>query len=293
MFWKGKTNALSQIQAWIQQKECTIDTISIPSLDIQNTIANDCTIQPADLECVDQITSLLNHWFEPRTSRTKMQITAEWIKSTYVNHHAIWIVARDRRGTVRGCVSSFMSVPPYPIPLTTCGSSSRVWGVVDWFCVHPLWRSKGIGSKLLEVLEYITHQVGRKAHVFIKEGLPLPLPHIPIYATVWKYRRAGTDQRVEMSKQSGLYVHPFFAVADRSELPLIRVEGLRKAPPIHSIKEWEDALDNDLPPCIVFVTGADYVDSTREWMIDSPVYLYAFRWTAGKSLGSVPNSEIL
>ena len=296
MFWSDKTNALTQIQSWISNNELTMDTkVKVPT--IQKSLNLCCSIQPASLQDANQIVKLLNEWFEPRHSRTRMAITAEWLRNTFTQDYAIWIVAKDPAGTIRGCVASFTCASPYPNARTTCTSqtSSRPFGIVDWFCVHPLWRGKKIASGLLNMLDYITHQVGRKGHVFIKEGLPLLGNQIPIYGTVWRWRRAGNKDQTAIREGCGLYVYPFQANDDKTGLPLVRIEGLRKTQKLKAsvITQWENALDKDLPPCIVFATAADSVDEKRGWVYDSPVFLYAFRFTVGKWLGAAPSSQIL
>uniref|UniRef100_A0A6C0KCT7 N-acetyltransferase domain-containing protein n=1 Tax=viral metagenome TaxID=1070528 RepID=A0A6C0KCT7_9ZZZZ len=296
MFWSDKSQILVQIQSWISNKELTLDSITTKPT-IQRSIGLPCSIQPASQEDVPSIVKLLNEWFEPRHSRTRMAITAEWLRNTFTQDYAIWIVAKDAGGTIRGCVASFTCPSPYPNTLTTCTSqiSSRPFGLVDWFCVHPLWRGKKIASGLLNMLDYITYQVGRKGHVFIKEGLPLLGNQIPIYGTVWRWRLAGNKGRTQIREGCGLYVYPFQADDEKTGLPLVRIEGLRKTQKLKAsvITQWEDALDKDLPPCIVFATAADSVDEKRGWVYDSPVFLYAFRFTVGKWLGSVPSSQIL
>ena len=296
MFWSDKSQILVQIQSWISNKELTFDSITTKPT-IQRSIGLPCSIQPASLEDVPSIVKLLNEWFEPRHSRTRMAITAEWLRNTFTQDYAIWIVAKDAGGTIRGCVASFTCPSPYPNTLTQCSSqtSSRPFGIVDWFCVHPLWRGKKIASGLLNMLDYITYQVGRKGHVFIKEGLPLLGNQIPIYGTVWRWRRAGNKERTQIREGCGLYVYPFQADDEKTGLPLVRIEGLRKSQKLKAsvITQWEDALDKDLPPCIVFATAADSVDEKRGWVYDSPVFLYAFRFTVGKWLDSAPSSQIL
>lgn len=74
----------------------------------------------------------------------------------------------------------------------------------------------------------------------------------------------------------------------------MRVEGIRhKNATSEQIKEWELALDTELPPCIVFVTGQDKTDKEKGWKQDTLVSVYAFRWIAGKWLGKPINKEIL
>jgi hypothetical protein len=156
--------------------------------------------------------------------------------------------------------------------------------------VHPLWRSKGIGSALLETLDLITYRLGRKAHVFLKEGYPLPLPHVPIYTTWLKCRKAGNPNIKQMSDDSGLIVYPYQEVERETGIPLIRVEGIQNK---MELQEWENALDIQLPECWVFVSGLYIIDYKRDWQTDSLISMYAFRWSPGKWLGSLPHSSII
>jgi hypothetical protein len=97
-----------------------------------------------------------------------------------------------------------------------------------------------------------------------------------------------------MRDDCGLIIHPYHTIDKDSKLNLIKIEGLRGNPlGKHHIDEWEDALDNELPSCIVFVTADDQIDMSRGWKIDSVVSMYAFRWLPGKWLFSLPNQQII
>lgn len=287
MFWKGKVSLYKQIEAFVKKSELSLITLQEPVLEI--VTPGKCNISVSKLKDVEGISKLLNEFFEDKSSKSKASLTPEWIRSTYIDNEAIWIVAIDSGGTIRGCVSSFRCESPYPNALAGCGKMYP-WGIVDWFCVHPLWRSKGVGSALLETLDLITYRLGRKAHIFLKEGSPLPFPHVPIYVTWLKCRKAGSSKVKQMGDDSGLSIHLYKEIERDSSLPLVRVEGITR--PI-DLQEWEDALDNYLPECWVFVSGSYLIDDKRGWQTDSLVSMYAFRWTPGKWLGSVPNSAIL
>lgn len=281
MFWKGKISAFTQIISFIKGNELAL-TESIPTLPFLNTI-HGCSIGVASLDDIDQIARLLNKCFEPNT-KTEMRVTGLWVRESFLESSAIWIVAKDRLGTVRGCVSSFRCKAPYPNSISGC-SIMHPWGLVDWYCVEPLWRSRGVGTDLLETLDYITYKVGRKAHIFLKEGIPLPLPHIPIYCSFLYCRKAGNTNITNMHEYTGLTVSLYNAVERSSGLPLIRVTGTQ----IESqVEEWENALDSELPPCWVFIDGSSKMDLKRGWKQDTLVSMYAFRWIPGKWLGSMP-----
>ena len=288
MFWKGKVSIVKQLMNFLKQSEVALLELEEPELS-SNLNPGGCKISVSKLKDVDGISRLLNEWFEDPTSKAKASITPEWVRASFLRNRAIWIVAKDSAGTIRGCVASFHIDSPYPNSLEGCGKM-HLWGLVDWYCVHPLWRSKGLGSALLETLDLITYRLGRKAHIFLKEGSPLPLPHVPIYSTWLKCRKAGNPEIKQMSDYTGLVVYPYSEVERESGIPLVRVEGLKDE---KDLKEWEDALDSQLPVSWVFVSGACVVDYERGWKTDSLISMYAFRWSPGKWLGSLPHTSIL
>jgi len=288
MFWKGKVSILTQMSAFVKQSDVAFVELEIPELPL-NLNPGGCKVTVSKFTDVEGISKLLNEWFEDSKSKAKASIKPEWIHASYKENEAIWIIAKDSRGTIRGCVASFRISAPYPNSLGGCGKM-HPWGLVDWFCVHPLWRSKGIGSALLETLDLITYRLGRKAHVFLKEGYPLPLPHVPIYTTWLKCRKAGNPSIKQVSDDSGLIVYPYQEVERETDIPLIRVEGIQNE---MELQEWENALDIQLPECWVFVSGLCIIDYKKGWQTDSLISMYAFRWSPGKWLGSLPHSSIM
>ena len=221
--------------------------------------------------CADavSIVKLLNECFETN-SRSTTAVTVEWFVQSILLDKAVWIISKDKLGTVRGCICSRPCETPYP------SSAKTLWGIVDWYCVHPLWRSKGVGSALLETLDTVTFRMGRKAHVFLKEGLPLPF-HIPVYTSFLYCRRAGNPRVQEVPKMNWIY--PYMTKEKETGLPLLRVDFLQTT---------DSEIDSLLPPCIVFSSRFQ-----EGWKKDTLVSMYAFRWIPGKWLGSAPHSSIL
>ena len=291
MFWRGKVGTFAILESFLKQREVSIET-SARGPELAPVRNKHCRVRVANINDAEGISKLLNEQFEQADAKAKTDVSPAWIKATFPYKQAIWIVAKDIAGIVRGCIASFRTNAPYPNSLGGCSNKLSSWGVVDWYCVHPLWRDKGIGREMLEALDLITYTIGRKAHVFLKEGTPLL--QMPIYTTFLRCRRAGSPAIHKMRDGTGLGIFPYEALDRSSGLPLVRVEGIRgkKATP-SEIKAWEDALDSDLPECWVFVSGADQVDSERGWVLDSMVSVYAFRWTPGKWLGSAVNAMIL
>jgi hypothetical protein len=287
MFWKGKVPLLRHLEGYLKQQPIILASdLPLPEVPMSSVIAK-CTISVASIDDCNGISRLLNDEFD--RGKVKTNTTPDWIRSTYLEHRAIWLIAKDTGGTVRACISSFEIESPYPNSLRTCGGMNP-WGLVDWFCVHPLWRGKGIASNLLETLDYITYTIGRKAHIFLKEGIPLPLPHIPVYATVLYCRKAGTSGLKQMREGTGLLIHEYHCVERATGIPMVRVEGLDTD---MDLQTWENALDTELPECWIFVSGSSVIDMSRGWKPDSLVSMYAFRWVSGKWLGKRPDPNLL
>lgn len=285
MFWKSRVSLMSQMYAFLKKKPVDI-LVHTPSPPRDVAIAG-CRIHIGSVEDSAGIVKLLNDWFE--TGSVKTTVSMEWVRYTYLENSALWIVAKDAGGTVRGCISSFKTPPPYPNSLIKCGEANP-WGLVDWFCVHPLWREKGLSSALLETLDFITHRLGRRAHIFLKEGVPLPFPNLPIYSTLLRCRKAGTHNVKQMREGTGLIVHEYNCVERATDLPMVRVEGLEDD---KDLDIWEDALDTELPVCRVFISGPYKIDPRRGWKTDSVVSMYAFGWTPGQWMFKKPSQEIL
>ncbi len=56
------------------------------------------------------------------------------------------------------------------------------------FCVHPKFRKKGVGSRLLQAVWADIRQLGEDAAIFLKEGSPLLAAGLPIASGRWVYR---------------------------------------------------------------------------------------------------------
>ena len=124
MFWKGKVPVFTQLKNFVKQSDVSLLDLEIPQIPSELNPGG-CRVSISELKDVEGIAKLLNEWFEDPSSKTKAQITPEWIRATYLDNHAIWVVAKDRKGTIRGCVSSFLIQSPYPNSLTGCGKSQH------------------------------------------------------------------------------------------------------------------------------------------------------------------------
>jgi len=60
--------------------------------------------------------------------------------------------------------------------------------VVDCFCIHPLWRNKGLGDYLLTHLHQYANKNNIPYALFLKEGSILSIIHLPFYTGTYVYR---------------------------------------------------------------------------------------------------------
>lgn len=59
---------------------------------------------------------------------------------------------------------------------------------VDCFCIHPLWRKKGVGDHLLTMLHVYANKNNIPYAMFLKEGY-LNIINMPLYSSVYVYRK--------------------------------------------------------------------------------------------------------
>jgi len=60
---------------------------------------------------------------------------------------------------------------------------------VDCFCIHPIWRKKGLGDVLLTMLHHYANKKGIPYAMFLKEGQSLQTIHRPLYSSSYVYRQ--------------------------------------------------------------------------------------------------------
>jgi hypothetical protein len=69
------------------------------------------------------------------------------------------------------------------------------------FCVHPNFRKKGVGSRLLQAAWADIKQLGEAAAIFLKEGSPLLAAGLPIASGRWVYRFCTSSSTVAAATQ--------------------------------------------------------------------------------------------
>lgn len=96
-------------------------------------------------------------------------------------------------------------------------------GLVEYFCVHKLYRNNGIASRLLDELVVQTAKQGRMVHCFLKEGFPLlRLP--PLYTSYYivRQRMLPTEFKEYLSPSGIALQTPIRSYSHADFLPLAR-----------------------------------------------------------------------
>uniref|UniRef100_A0A6C0KVC0 N-acetyltransferase domain-containing protein n=1 Tax=viral metagenome TaxID=1070528 RepID=A0A6C0KVC0_9ZZZZ len=84
--------------------------------------------------------------------------------------------------------------------------------LVDCFCIHPLWRRKGVGDYLLTQLHRRSNERGRPYALFLKEGAPLSIWLPPLYTGTYVYREICFMERSQCV--TSLYMSQAYRIMD-------------------------------------------------------------------------------
>lgn len=69
--------------------------------------------------------------------------------------------------------------------------------VVDCFCIHPRWRKKGLGDRLLSELHQFANENQKPFALFLKEGPSLSIFPRPIVSGEYAYRRIEQKEKFD------------------------------------------------------------------------------------------------
>jgi len=100
------------------------------------------------------------------------------------------VIVRDLNGDIVGCIryhylGTFISSKP--IQEIYC---------VDCFTVYKTWRQKGIGDYLLTFLHNYVNQYNIPYAMFLKEGRPLSIVHVPLYTGIYVFRELQLSKSI-------------------------------------------------------------------------------------------------
>jgi hypothetical protein len=124
-----------------------------------------------------------------------IDIPSEVISEGIIKEGWVGIEARDIDLTLIGLVFSkpikYFYSSEFPI---ISQQSLREVGLVDYFCISPAWRKKGLGTTLLFKLHELTRSEGRIPHIFASEGSSVfsRIPQIIQDKYIWRERIQNT-----------------------------------------------------------------------------------------------------
>jgi GNAT superfamily N-acetyltransferase len=157
----------------------------------------------------------------------------------------------------------------------------RPCGIVDFFCVEPTWRKRGVARSLLRSLVNQTAAADRLVHFFLKEGFPLlSLP--PLYQGRWMWRRSAGNQKISCP--------PGFCFQDlyhRSLPEGHRLGELVEYPRGASAQQIEEVIDNSSYEIVCMDTRSPHILG-KGWKNDITYQWYCFNFHPGSFFATKP-----
>lgn len=160
----------------------------------QKLIRSPCGTFPTRMnpEKGEEYGKFLAQYFFPTSHTHSLQIPPVHIQTQLRNQSWIGAEVRDTRGSLVGIVVSkyIGKEPKLHIPI----------GMIDYLCVHPAWRKKGITNILLRAVYTFSAQQRppRLIQYFQKEGMPATNP--PLFMTRY-YMRAPRKYTAQVPLQ--------------------------------------------------------------------------------------------
>jgi GNAT superfamily N-acetyltransferase len=175
-------------------------------IDIAITLSEGIKLQPTQSASATEYSVFLEKQFS-KYSEWRLQLPPVLIADGISFQKWIGVEARTKEGHLIGIIFSipfdkFYAPGFQDYPLTNLG-------LVDYFCIHPSWRKKGLGTRILHSLFAATKLVDRKAHVFASEGGLFNLFHkVPSFVKntyIWRERIAigAFKKNISISKFNG------------------------------------------------------------------------------------------
>ena len=193
---------------------------------------------------------------------------------------------------------------------------------VDCFCIHPLWRKKGVGDYLLTMLHIYVNKHNIPYSLFLKEG-NLNVLHPPLYSSIYVYRKTEKSDNsvidisiVDAYKLIDIYCecNPIFVIKNRDNknqhwklykkgkvLACIqdtyqRFEGNKigwitawiclsstSTSNTNSAKQISDSMYGTFD----YIWGnKKWTGNSKEWKNDGPFHWYSYQWTSALSFNS-------
>jgi GNAT superfamily N-acetyltransferase len=309
-FWSENSSAPSWISFvknwWSDNSQPKILDTSVAQLKIQPVPG--CIVRkatPHDLECIPEF---LNRYFSI-TSRCKCYLPVQRLKE------ADWeiYVCITNAGVLVGTI-----VRRWIYGLHIGLAQWQKGGMIDYFCVHPAWRKRGIGRWLLATVQN-TAPKPTPPHLILWEGLKPTTP--PLLTGFYWSRRClptSTKQTQQLPFTPSLWsetVRNKFIYSDpptksQTEISFWKTEkgnvtiwntyhktvpdglllGIVLSGSVDSVNEFVSLQKNPWGYLLVSSTNPFYSEYGSEWSIDSPFQWIAYNLTcASVKFGEFPS----
>ena len=181
-FWKSNPMVPSWTEHWkswwnsYPPRMLTTQNIHIPIRSLPGLTLRKGT--PTDAQSLSEF---WERWYTI-SSKSRCCIPATIIRDNIQkNRWDIWILTRNDTHTLVGSIIRRV--------IKGLHIQKAVWptaGVVDFFCIHPAWRKKGLGHQLLASIQN-SHTTVPPPHLILWEGLRVDIPPLSIGA-LWMKR---------------------------------------------------------------------------------------------------------
>ncbi len=137
-------------------------------------------IDPGD-SVINEITQFWQQYFKGRGSTPITVVSHDELNDWLRNEFILIAAFNDSR-----IIGTAMSAPLGSIHRIGIGSTTFRTRWIDFFCVDPRYRGRGLGSSLLHALLDEQKAIGEPASFFVKEGAPLSIPSFSTSSYVWR-----------------------------------------------------------------------------------------------------------
>lgn len=172
VFWSTQPYA---VRAWWSQDYFRSEIINKPPLPSPTGREAEILTQKSQ---ATEIRSFLRSYFGDPPKTPILDLT----ESELLEPSDLFFLVRDQSDQIAGSIR-------YHFIGNLITSNSEPIYVVDAFCIHPQWRKKGLGDYLLTTLHRTANEKGIPYALFLKEGAPLAIFHVPRYTGWYRYRR--------------------------------------------------------------------------------------------------------
>jgi hypothetical protein len=156
----------------------TFKDITFERADVKSPTGFEATILPRELKALKEVREFLIKYFGKPPKTPILDIPEDKLlgEKDYI------LVVRDNENQIVGCIRY------HYLGIFVTGENQEIY-CEDCFCIHPLWRRRGIGDYLLTKLHIFVNTNNMPYSMFLKEGAKLGISHDPFYSGIYVFRK--------------------------------------------------------------------------------------------------------